>query len=92
MVLSPYDWLNKLYMLYVAATVSIISRCGLTIDVHHRNQSNKSKLALCKPWIHFYSHLKQLYISNKTESFSSKGRCGIHVLRRLKEELVWAPD
>ena len=32
------------------------------------------------------SHLKQLYISNKTERFSYKGGCGICV---SKEELTW---
>ena len=33
--------------------------------------------------------LKQLYISHKTECFSYKGECGVHVLRCLKEELAW---
>ena len=32
---APYDWLNKFYSFYVAAVVGIISRCGLSIDVHH---------------------------------------------------------
>ena len=75
--------------------VGIISRCGLTIEAHLRNQPNKSKLALCKPLIYFYSHLKQLYMSNKTDCFSNKGGCvvvGIQVLRCLKEELAWAAD
>ena len=35
----------------MAAIVSIISRGGLTIVVHRRNQPNKSKLVLCKPRI-----------------------------------------
>ena len=41
---------------------------------------------------HFSSHLKQLYISNKTDHFSYKGGCGIYGhmhFRLLKEELVW---
>ena len=37
----------------MAAIVSIISRRGLTIKVHHRNQPNKSKLVLYKPLLHF---------------------------------------
>ena len=61
----------------MAAIVSIDSRLGLRIEAHCRNQPNKSKLALYKPLLHFYSHLKQLYISNKTECFSYKGGCGV---------------
>ena len=41
------------------------------------NQPNDTTLSLCKPWINFNSHLKQLYISNKTECFSYKGGYGI---------------
>ena len=92
-ITPPYDWLNKFYRLYVAAVAGIIGRYGLTIEVHHWNQLNKSKLALCKPGIHFYSHLKQLYISNKMGLLSYKGRCGIggrtH-MEMLKKELTWA--
>ena len=46
----------------MAAVVSIISKHDLTIEANHWNQPNKSKLVLCKPQIHFNSHLKQLYI------------------------------
>ena len=46
----------------MAAIVGIISRRGLTIKSSHRNQSNRSKLALYKLLLHFYSKLKQLYI------------------------------
>ena len=80
----------------MAAIVNIISRRGLAIKAHCRNQPNKSKLALYKPLLHFYSHLKQLYISNKTEYFSYKGVCGVSVSvcvsKHLKEELTWATD
>ena len=31
----------------MVAIVGIIIRCGLTIEVCHRNQPNKSKLVLC---------------------------------------------
>ena len=59
------------------AIVDIISRRDLRIEAHRGNQPNKSKLALYKPLLHLYSHLKQLYISNKTERFSYKGGCGV---------------
>ena len=42
----PHDWLNKLYSCYIAV-VRIISRCGLSFDVCHRNQPNKNKLHSC---------------------------------------------
>ena len=48
----------------MVAIVGIVSRCSLTIKVHRRKQPNKRKLALYKPLLHFYSQLKQLYISN----------------------------
>ena len=78
----------------MAAIVGITSRRGLRIETH-RNQPNKSKLALYKPLLHFYSYLKQLYMSNKTEcSFTKVGvACmGLHVSRCLKEGLAWATD
>ena len=79
----------------MAVIVSIIGRCGLRNEVHHRNPPNKSKLALYKPLLHFYSHLKQLYMSNKTEYLSYRGGCGMcghKVSRQLTEELAWATD
>ena len=74
---TSYDWLNKLYSFYVAALVGIVSRHGLSIDAWFENQANKHKLALYKPSIHFNTSLEQLYISNKMECFSYKGRCGV---------------
>ena len=71
---TPYDWLNKFYCFCIAAVIGIVSRHGLTIEAHCRNQHNKSRLALFKPLLHFYS---QLYISKKMEYFSYKGGCGI---------------
>ena len=62
----------------MAAVVDIISRHSLAIEACHRNQPNKSKLAMYKSSLHLHSHLKQLYISNKMERFSYKGGCGIH--------------
>ena len=89
MIWTPYDWLNKFY------SFCVVSRHGLTIEAHRKNQPNKSKLALYKPLLHFYSQLKQLYISNKMECFSYKGECGIHGhmhIGMFKEELAWVTD
>ena len=61
----------------MTAIISIVSRRDLRNEVHHRKQPNKSKLALYKPLLYFYSHLKQLYMSKKTEHFSYKGGCGM---------------
>ena len=63
----------------MAAILGVASRRGLTIEAYRRKQPNKSKLALHKPLPQFYDHLKQLYISNKTECFSYEGGCGIYV-------------
>ena len=51
MIWTPYDWLNKGYSFYMAAVVIINSGCGLRIEVHCRNQPNKSKLSLYKPFL-----------------------------------------
>ena len=61
----------------MAAVVGIVSKRGLRIEAHHRNQPNKSKLALYKPLLRLYSHLKQPYISNKMKRFSYEGGRGV---------------
>ena len=66
--------LNKFFSFYMAVVVSIVSRRGLSIDEHHRNQPNKSMLVQYMPIL---SWLKQSYVSNKTECFCYKGRCCI---------------
>ena len=79
----------------MVAIVSIISTHGLRIEVRCRNQPNKSKLVLYKPLLHLYSHLTQLYISNKTKRFIIQVCVvcvGIHMLRHLKEWLALATD
>ena len=68
----------------MAAIVGIVSRRGLRVEAHRRNQPNKSKLALYKPLIRLYSHLKQLPISNKMKHFSYKGGCGVRGHSRIK--------
>ena len=68
----------------MAAIVGIISKHGLRIEACRRNQSNKSKLALYKPLLCLYSHLKQPYISNKMKRFSYKGGCGVHGHTRIE--------
>ena len=65
MICTPYDCLNKFYSFCVAAIFGIISRHRLIIKAYCTKQPNKSNLALHKPLLHFYDHLKQLYISNK---------------------------
>ena len=77
----------------MAAIVGIVSRRGLRIEACRRNQPNKSKLALYKPLLRLCSHLKQPYISNKTNTSVIKVgmvRVGVHISRRLKEERAWA--
>ena len=59
----------------MAAIVGIDNRRGLRIEVRHRTQPNKSKLALYKPILYFYC--KKLYMSNKTEHFSYNDGCGM---------------
>ena len=68
----------------MAAIVGILSRYGIRIEVHRRNQPNKSKLMVYKPLLHLYSHLKQPYISNKTKRFSYKGVCGVYGRTRIE--------
>ena len=92
---TPYDWLNKFYSFCMGAIVGFVSRHGLTIEAHGRNQPNKSKVALYKPLLHFYSDLKKLYIRNKTEHFNIKVGViymGVCVSSCLKKELAWAID
>ena len=66
------------------AIVGIISRRGLKIEACRRNQANKSKLALYKPLLCLYSHLKQPYISNRTKRFSYKGGRGMRGCTRIE--------
>ena len=68
----------------MAAIVGIVSRGGLRIEARRRNQANKSKLALYKPLLCLYSHLKQPYISNRTKRFSYKGGHGMRGCTRIK--------
>ena len=71
----------------MAALVSIISRHGLEIEAHCRNQPYKSKLALYKLLLLVLQLLEQVYKSNKMEKFSYKGGCGVlglHESRHLR--------
>ena len=53
MIWTTYDWLNQ-----STAVVGITSRHALSIEAHHENQPNQSKLALYnKMSIHFNSSL-----------------------------------
>ena len=44
--MDPDNWLNKFYSFYMVAVVGIISRCGLSIEAHCKNQPNKYKPVL----------------------------------------------
>ena len=79
----------------MASIVGIVSRHGLRNEAHRRNQPSKSKLVLYRPLLHFHSHVKQLYMSNKTKCFSYKsghGMRGHTHMEMFKEELAWAKD
>ena len=68
----------------MATIVDIVSKRGLRIEVRRRKQPNKSKLALYRPLLRLYSHLKQPYISNKTKRFSYKGGCVVRGHTRIE--------
>ena len=80
----PIWLINMFYRFYMATIISIVSRRGLTIKVHHWNQPSKSKLALYKPWIHFNNLIKYLYISHKMEHFSYKSGCSVRGHTHIK--------
>ena len=82
--MNPIWVVKQVLQLCMAAIVGIISRHGLNIEAHHRKQPNISKLSLYKPLLHFYNHLKQLYLSNKIKHFSYKGVCGIRGWTHIK--------
>ena len=70
--------LGRWYMC-LQAVVGIDSRRDPSIDAHHRNQHNRSKLPTYSPLLHFNSHLVNKY---KAEHFSYKGcvvYVGIHI-------------
>ena len=78
-VWTPYDWSNKFYSFYMVAIVSIISRCGLAIEVHCRNQPNESKLC---------STVKAVTFTFKTatECFNYEGKCGMTRIEAFKKK------
>ena len=71
--------LKKFYSFYIAIVVGIVSGHGHTVEECHRNQLDKSKLALYKPLLSLKQTLKQLSTGNKTEHFMYKGRCDVHL-------------
>ena len=38
----PYNWLNKFYSCYMASVAVIVNEHGVSIDMCHENQPNKS--------------------------------------------------
>ena len=61
--------------LNMAAVVGIVDRCGLFIDVYHRNQLITISYHYNISCQFLNSCSKQLYIRNKTEYFTYKGGC-----------------
>ena len=84
--------MNNPYSFDMAAVISIISRCGLRNEAHHRSQPIKSKLVLFKPLLQLQGSLEQLYISNKMEHLSYEGGVicmgNVCISINIKEELV----
>ena len=71
----------------MAAVVIIDDGHGLRVEMHHINQSNKSKVLLYKPLLllfYFNIPFKQLYTSNKMESLGYKGVCSMHGSRCIE--------
>ena len=88
MCVCPLDqWCDVvLYGLLVigyGSYIQLVSLVGMALQLKYiiKTIPNKTKLALDKPQqFHFKNHLKQLYISNKTECFSYKGECGVRYM------------
>ena len=73
----------------------IVSMYSYGINVQHRTQANKSKLALHMPLIHCESHLWHLYIHKLQDEVIQVGVVCmgiVHVLKHLQEVLVWTTD
>ena len=60
----------------MAVVVNIVSGHDISIHTRRENYLNKSNLALYKLLLYYNKHFKQVQLSNKTEHFSFKGRCG----------------
>ena len=82
----------------MATIVCFVSRCGLSIDTCHRNQPNKSKLVLHKPFLSLQQSFETAVYIQVTRQRASVilmdvAYVGIvHVSRCSKEELAWAID
>ena len=68
----------------MAAIVDVNSRHGLRNELRCINQTNKSKLALYKPLLYFYSLLRQLYMNNETECLNYKAGRGVRGCTHIK--------
>ena len=56
--------------------------------MYHRNQPDKSKLALYNQLLSHCLFKTAVALSNKMERFSYKGRCGMTNIGMFEEELV----
>ena len=54
MIRALYDWLNKFYSFYMAAVVSVVSTCSLTIEFIV--ETKLIRLSYVALYIHFKSH------------------------------------
>ena len=75
MIWSPYHWLNKFYTFIWQ--LQMVSLVDVALELNHVIKHNRVSQHYIRHYFHFKSHLKQLYISNKTECFNYKGGYGI---------------
>ena len=73
--------LNQFYM---AAIVDIISRCGLIMKCVIETILIRVSCCCISRFFKFNNHLKQLYISNKTERFGYKYGYGMTLTKMFK--------
>ena len=74
--------LKKFYSFYTAIVGGIVSRCGLTVEVCHRNQPNKNKLVLYKPLLSLKQSFKTAECNSKTERFIYKSGCDVYLSKK----------
>ena len=71
-------------LLYGAAVVYVVSKCGHSNDARRTKQSNERNLALYVPSVQFNNSITWLYVSSETESFSYKAGFGVARIEAFK--------
>ena len=84
MIWTPYNWLNKFYNYYMVTIVSIVWGVALELKLVVETNLIRVSYHCISHSFHFKSHLKQLYLSNKTEHLSYKIGCGVYGCRSMK--------